>query len=245
MIPKYQALNINYKKDNQILNDFSYVFEPYLYGLISDRPEENTNVLKILAGLVGPDNGSVTLDGKNVFTSFQEKERALRKQIGYVFQSGGLLSNLNVLENLLVPYDFHFPDVSHEEKMGKIMSYFTEFGISENILKERPAKLTISVRKALLFIRTYITEPKIIIYDDPCMNCGQHLKKTVLKQMMKLREENIIQIFCESVNVHMYEITDKIILLKEGRLFSSSTFKEMKSSSSDFVTNLISKLYAE
>lgn len=245
MIPKLQALNISYKKENQILKDFSFPFEPGLYGIISDRPEENSNVLKIFAGLVGPDNGSVELDGSNVFTSFHQKERAIRKQIGFVFQSGGLLSNLNVLENLLVPYDFHFPDLAHDLKMEKIKSYMEEFGLSESILKERPAKLTISIRKALLFIRTYITEPKIIIYDDPCMNCGQHVKKIVLKKIMNLREENIIQIFCESVNVHLYEMTDKVILLKEGELFSSTTFKEMKNSNSDFVTSLISKLYAE
>jgi ABC-type transporter Mla maintaining outer membrane lipid asymmetry ATPase subunit MlaF len=245
MMQKLEAQHVCYKKENPILSDFSFTFEKPLYGIISNRNEENSNILKILAGLLNPDSGSVLLDGRNVFTSFQKKERVIRKQIGFVFQSGGLLSNLNVLENLLVPYDFHFPDVSREEKLEKILIYLNGFGLSESILSERPAKLTISVRKALLFIRTYIVDPKIIFYDDPLMNCSQQVQRSIFEMILKLKEEKTIQIFCETVDAQMYKLADEVILFNEGEIYSSSSFSELKNSNSDYVTSLILKLFAE
>ncbi|MCK9211583.1 MAG: ATP-binding cassette domain-containing protein [Ignavibacteriaceae bacterium] len=242
---KLEANNVFYKKENQILSDFSFSFDEHLYGILSDQQEENSNVLKVLAGLREPDQGNILLDGKNVYTTFQKKERAIRKQIGFVFQYGGLLSNLSVLENLLVPYDFHFPEISLGEKKGKISGFMALFGLSEKILNERPAKLTISARKALLFIRTYLTEPKIIFYDDPFINCNLQIKKTILQLILKLKEKQIIQIFCESIDEQLYELADKVILLQQGKLYSSNTFKEFKKSNSEFVTGLISKLLAE
>ncbi|MCK9426000.1 MAG: ATP-binding cassette domain-containing protein [Ignavibacteriaceae bacterium] len=242
---KLEANNVSYNKENQILNDFSFSFDQQLYGILSDQSEENTNVLKVLAGLLEPNGGKVLLDGKNVFTSFQKKERTIRKQIGFVFQYGGLLSNINVLENLLVPYDFHFPEISFEEKKKKIARLMEIFELPGKILTERPAKLTISTRKALLFIRTYLTEPKIIFYDDPFMNCSFQIKRTILQMILKLKEENIIQIFCESIDAQLYELADTVIFLQQGTLYSSNTFNEFKKSKSDFVTGLISKLLAE
>lgn len=245
MMEKLEAQLVCYEKGNPILSDFSFTFEKPLYGIISDRTEGNSNVLKILAGLLNPDSGSVLLGGRNVFTSFQKRERAVRKQIGFVFQAGGLLSNLTVLENLLVPYDFHFPDVSLEEKMEKILIYLNGFGLAESILSERPAKLTLSIRKALLFIRTYIVEPKIIFYDDPIMNCSHQVQRSIFEMILKLKEEKIIQIFCETVDAQLYALADEVILLKEGKLYSSTSFSELKNSDSDFVTGLILKLFAE
>ena len=245
MMEKLEAQHVCYQNENPILSDFSFVFEKPLYGIISNRTEENSNVLKILAGLLNPDSGSVLLGGRNVFTSFQKRERVVRKQIGFVFQAGGLLSNLTVLENLLVPYDFHFPDVSLEEKREKILIYLNGFGLSESILSERPAKLTLSIRKALLFIRTYIVEPKIIFYDDPIMNCSHQVQRSIFEMILKLKEEKIIQIFCETVDAQMYALADEVLLIKDSKLYSSTSFSELKNSNSDFVTGLILKLFAE
>ncbi|OIO23795.1 MAG: hypothetical protein COZ80_12180 [Ignavibacteria bacterium CG_4_8_14_3_um_filter_37_9] len=245
MMQKLEANKVFYKKETQLLKDFSFSFGGQLYGILSDQPEENSNVLKVLAGLIQPDKGKILLGGENVYTSFQKKERAVRKQIGFVFQHGGLLSNLNVLENLLVPYDFHFPEISLDRKKEKISGLMDFFGLPVKILTERPAKLTISTQKALLFIRTYLTEPKIIFYDDPFMNCSLEIKKSIFKLILKLKEEKIIQIFSESVDVQLYELADMVILLQQGAYYSSDTFKVLKKSNADFVTGLISKLLAE
>ncbi|MFA4923836.1 MAG: ATP-binding cassette domain-containing protein [Ignavibacteriaceae bacterium] len=236
---KLEVNNVFYKKENQILNDFSFSFDEKLYGILSDQPEDNSNVLKVLAGLLEPYQGNILLDGKNVFTSFQKKERAVRKQIGFVFQHGGLLSNLSVLENLLVPYDFHYPEISLEEKKEKISGFMEIFGLRGKILTERPAKLTISTQKALLFIRTYLTEPKIIFYDDPFMNCSLQVKKPVLSFILKLREEKTVQIFCESVDTQLYEMADEVMLLQKGALLASALLKELKHTNADFINRLI------
>jgi len=242
MMKKFEANNVSYKKENQILNDFSFSFDKPLIGILTDQQDENTSVLKILAGLIEPEEGSIRLEGENVYTSFNKKEKAIRKQIGFVFQHGGLLSNLTILENFLVPYDFHFPEKSLKEKMEKITGLMDSFELSGGILSERPAKLTLSMRKALLFIRTYLIEPKIIFYDDPFMNCPSQIKKSILNQILKLREEQTIQIFCDSIDAHLYELADTVILLKQGELISSATFKELKNSDSDFVNSLTSKI---
>lgn len=242
---KLEAHNVFYKKEKFILNDFSFSFENKLYGIISDQPEENSGVLKVFAGLLDPERGNILLNGRNVFTSFQKNERAVRKQIGFVFQRGGLLSNLNVLENLLVPYDFHFPDLSHEEKMEKIVSHLKFFNLDENILSERPAKVSISIRKALLFIRTYLTEPNVIFYDDPYMNCTQHVKKSIIEMIFKLKEEHVIQIFSESIDCSLYELADNVLIIKDGGLHASGSFSELKNSNAGFAPCLISHLFEE
>jgi len=223
-----RAHNVSFEKENAILKNFSFTFDQQLYGILSDQPTENSTILKVLAGLLKPSAGTIEVDGKNVFTSFQKRERTIRKQIGFVFQSGGLLSNLSVQENLLLPFDFHFSDVPIQEKLKKILSYFEMFGLSEKILGERPAKLTISMRKALLFIRTYLTEPKIIFYDDPCMNCSHQVKKSVFEMIIKLKNAKTVQVFSESVDLHLYGLAEKVLLLKEGELHAAATLNELK-----------------
>lgn len=242
---KFEANNVHLKMENEILHDFSFHFDDGLYGILTDQPEETPTILKVLAGLLEPDAGRIMLNGKNVYTSFRKKEIAIRKQIGFVFQHGALLSNLTVLENLLVPYDFHFPEISLKEKMGKISDFLKIFELPEKVLEARPAKLTISTQKGLLFIRTYLLEPEIIFYDDPFINCSLQIKKAIYQFIMKLKSEETIQIFSDSIDTQLYEWADSVLLLKQGELFRSETFQELKTSDSTIVNGLISKFLEE
>jgi len=242
---KLEAQNISLTTRIPVLTNFSYSFEKGIYGILTDQPGENSNLLKVLAGLLEPAAGSVTLEGKNVFTSFDKSERVVRKEIGFVFQLGGLLANLSIMENLLLPFDFHFPEIPLEEKKERINLMLHSFALKEEILNHRPASLTVSVRKALLFVRMLLVEPTIIFYDNPFMNCTLQLKNILMELILTQREKNCLQIFSDCTDTKLLGIAGRILVFKSGVLYMTGTLDELKATGDDFIHDLISNLYDE
>ena len=142
--------------------------------------------LNIVAGLLSADKGSLSLDGTNYMElPDEEKSKFRNKNIGFIPQSPALLSYLNVLENIRLPYDMYEKEGDSE---GKARYFLNELGL-EHLAKSYPKELSGGELRRIIIARALMTEPKILIADEPTSDLDIEATKEVMDLLKKINEK--------------------------------------------------------
>ena len=142
--------------------------------------------LNIVAGLLSADKGSLSLDGTNYMElPDEEKSKFRNKNIGFIPQSPALLSYLNVLENIRLPYDMYEKDGDSE---GKARYFLNELGL-QHLAKSYPKELSGGELRRIIIARALMTEPKILIADEPTSDLDIEATKEVMDLLKKINEK--------------------------------------------------------
>lgn len=134
--------------------------------------------LKLISGVIHPDQGEVLLMDSNLMTCTEARYTELRKNISYAYQHGVMLSNLTIMENLLMPLNLHFPHLSKDDKIDFIQRFTEKAGLSL-LLSRRPVELQFTEKKLFGIIRSLIIEPACLILDEPFQHLEQEDKDLV------------------------------------------------------------------
>ena len=142
--------------------------------------------LNIVAGLLSADKGSLSLDRTNYMELPDEEKSEFRnKNIGFIPQSPALLSYLNVLENIRLPYDMYEKEGDSE---GKARYFLNELGL-EHLAKSYPKELSGGELRRIIIARALMTEPKILIADEPTSDLDIEATKEVMDLLKKINEK--------------------------------------------------------
>ena len=117
--------------------------------------------------------------------SDEEKSEFRNKNIGFIPQSPALLSYLNVLENIRLPYDMYEKDGDSE---GKARYFLNELGL-EHLAKSYPKELSGGELRRIIIARALMTEPKILIADEPTSDLDIEATKEVMDLLKKINEK--------------------------------------------------------
>ena len=202
--------------DRTVLNDISVEFETGKTNLIIGKSGSGKTVLlKSLVGLHEIDSGDVWYDDVN-FTRLGFRDRkAIRKDIGMIFQGGALLDSSSVEENVKLPLDL-FTAQSEAEKLERVNFCLQRVRL-ENAGHLYPAELSGGMIKRVAIARAIVLNPKYLFCDEP--NSG-------LDPQTSIVIDNLIhEITCEYnittiINTHdmnsVMEIGEKIVFIYEG-----------------------------
>lgn len=140
-----------------------------LCKVITNSDYERKALLDTILGIKKPISGTVSLFGKDIFSSTQKELGTIFGRIGVVWEDGGLISNLKVWENLILPKWYHTGKITGEMEK-KAFDIFKEIGINSIPLAEYMGKLPGTLpeheRRLIGLVRAILTEPEIIIYDS-------------------------------------------------------------------------------
>ena len=144
-----------------------------------------TTIVNMIAGLVAPDRGRIEMDGTLLFNSMAKLSvPPHRRRIGYVFQDGRLFPHLSVAQNLDygrwmrgLPRD----DAAHERVVGML-------GI-EHLLKRRTGALSGGERQRIAMGRALLTQPRLLLLDEPLASLDAARKAEILPYLERLRDE--------------------------------------------------------
>jgi len=142
--------------------------------LLGETGSGKTLTLKIAAGLLRPDSGTVDVLGERVSQMSERELLALRRKAGFVFQEGALFDSLTVGEN--VAYRLHEDHVNEEEIEPRVREVleFVELGHTQKLL---PSELSGGMRRRVSIARAVVNRPPIVFYDSPTAAWTRSLRK--------------------------------------------------------------------
>ena len=123
-------------------------------------------LIKIIAGLLKPDEGYVNVLGKEVDKLDERELRTLRLKVGFSFQNSALYDSMTVRENLEFPLVRNSKNLGREEIDRSVETVLDAVGLSQTI-NQMPAELSGGQRKRIGIARTLILQPEIMLYDEP------------------------------------------------------------------------------
>jgi phospholipid/cholesterol/gamma-HCH transport system ATP-binding protein len=180
-------------------NDVWIGFEegPILRGLtFSAQPEETlvllgetgtgkTLALKLAAGLLRPDRGTVQVLGQEVSGKSEHELLEFRRQVGFVFQEGALFDSLTVGENVAYRLE---EDGASEEVIAPQVQEVLRFVELEDTSAMLPSELSGGMRRRVSIARALITRPPIVLYDSPTAGLDPITSQTIITLILRLRD---------------------------------------------------------
>ena len=183
-------------------------------AIVGTSGSGKSTLLHMLGGLDRPTSGSVTVDGKDIFTL---KDEALtifrRRKIGFVFQSYNLVPVLTVYENIVLPVqlDGGKADASYVQEV------ITALGL-EKKLSNLPSQLSGGQQQRVAIARALATKPAIVLADEPTGNLDSRTSQDVLS-LMKVTSRKFAQTMVMIThNEEIAQLADRIVRIEDGQI---------------------------
>lgn len=175
-----------------------------------------STLLQILGGLDRPSEGSVEIDGINIFKKDDDTLSQFRNQtIGFVFQFHHLLSEFTAIENVMMPA--MIAGKNRKELVGKAEYLLDEVGLGHR-LKHRPGELSGGEMQRAAVARALMNDPKIVLADEPSGNLDQSSSDALHKLLWKLSRKDNRTFIIVTHNMDLASDADKVIEIFDGRV---------------------------
>ncbi len=197
-----------------------------------------TTLLKMIGGQLHPDAGEVIVDGQNVHRLKRSELYQLRKKMGMLFQSGALLTDLTVFENIAYPLREH-TNLSESMIYSMVLIKLQAVGLSAAHTL-MPAELSGGMARRVALARALALDPMMIMYDEPFT--GQD--PISLGVLVKLIQETNSALKLTSIMVshdvnETMSIADDVKIISQGKVVAAGTRQEIEQSDSAWVRQFI------
>jgi phospholipid/cholesterol/gamma-HCH transport system ATP-binding protein len=193
-------------------------------------------LLKCIVGLMQPDSGTVLFEGKSILDMNIDELNEARKHMGFLFQGAALYDSMTVRENLDFPLIRNF-NFSEKEREEKIKSVLEKVGLSEAIDK-MPAELSGGMKKRIGLARTIITEPDLILYDEPTTGLDPITTKEISQLVVELQKDLKVSSIVVTHDLMCAQIVaDHAVVLKDGKIRYQGDLKNLTESDDPFLKN--------
>ncbi len=196
-------------------------------------------LLKCIVRLLEPDSGEVFIEGTDVLKLEVKELNEIRKHLGFLFQGAALYDSMSVRENLEFPLIRHF-NYSAQEREEKVKSVLEKVSLEEAIDK-MPSELSGGMKKRIGLARSIISEPKLMLYDEPTTGLdpitSKEISSLILELQKSLKMTSIVvthDLLCAEI------IADRAIMLNEGVVQHEGTITELTTSRDPFLRNFFS-----
>ena len=192
-------------------------------------------LIKCLVGLEWPDEGEITVFGKNLPSLNYRELNESRKRTGFLFQNAALYDSMTVRENLLFPLRQLKKDMTKEKKESLIMEMLDNVGLAEAI-DQLPSKLSGGQNKRIGLARTLILRPELMLYDEPTTGLDTGTGKEISELMIKMKKKYNISSITITHDMTCARMTaDRIIMLREGVVVARGTYEELEKSDDEWI----------
>ena len=179
-----------------------------------------STLLNILGLLDNPTGGEYRLNGEDVSTYTEAQRTALRKGvIGFVFQSFNLIDELNVYENIELP--LLYMGVSASERKRRVEDAMNRMAIAHRV-KHFPQQLSGGQQQRVAIARAVVTNPKLILADEPTGNLDSKNGAEVMNLLTELNKEGTT-IIMVTHSQHDAGYADRVINLFDGQVVTDVT----------------------
>ncbi len=195
-----------------------------IVGLLGRNGAGKTTTFRMTVGMIDADQGSVTFDGQDV-TSLAMYKRA-QLGMGYLSQEPSVFQRLSVEDNLLAILET-MRGLSRKERLQKAAHLMDQFGLSGQ-RRQLARTLSGGERRKLEIARAMVTEPKLIMLDEPFSGVDPKAVEDLQTEILHLKHERGIAILLTDHNVReTLRVTDRSYIINEGCKLAEGTPQEI------------------
>jgi phospholipid/cholesterol/gamma-HCH transport system ATP-binding protein len=210
-----------YKKfgANQVFKGLSLrVSDGKVMALIGGSGSGKSVLLKHIAGLVRADRGRIVLDGKDMGSIKSRDLAALRSKIGFLFQGGALFDSMTVLENVAFPLHER-TKLSADVVERRAVEELDHVGLSGSEYKY-PSQLSGGMIKRAALARALITDPQIMLFDEPTTGLDPVTGLSILRLIDACRRRlSFTGIIVTHEIPRVFDFVDSVALIKDGVVY--------------------------
>lgn len=225
---------------NIILDDISlYVDRGENFVVFGQSGTGKSVLLKCIIGLLKPETGKIFINDKNVIELKKKELNKIRKNIGFLFQGAALYDSMTVRENLEFPLKKNF-DFTQKEIDEKVKTALDHVSLEEAIDK-MPSELSGGMKKRIGLARSIITEPELMLYDEPTTGLDPITSKEISELILTLQKRlNMTSIVVTHDLICANIIADRAIFLRDSKISYEGTIPELINSDDKFLRNFFS-----
>ena len=221
--PLFELKNLSFSsKNNSIIHDTNLTIERGTTTIIQgESGSGKSTMLKLIAGIFVPSGGKVLYNGYDIQTMSAQQNEEFRKKSAFVFQNSALWANQDILQNVSLPLQTHFPKMTTYERIRRVKEMCTSRGYAR-ALTLRPSDLSIGEQKKIAIARALITSPEILFLDECTESLGRSASEIVIDILKDFCSQGKTLIYA-SHSIHFRNnlpgkeyIIDKGILISEN-----------------------------
>jgi lipopolysaccharide export system ATP-binding protein len=207
-----------------VVNQVSFdVAEGEIVGLLGRNGAGKTTSFRMTIGMISPDQGQVLFNGQDV-TKLPMYQRA-KRGMGYLAQEPSIFQRLSVRDNLMAILETR--PLKKAERQQRAEELMAQFDLAKN--RDQQARtLSGGERRKLEIARSLISEPSLILLDEPFAGVDPVAVEELQTEVRKLRDEYRISMLMTDHNVHhILAVCDRVYVISEGRVFAEGTPKQI------------------
>jgi phospholipid/cholesterol/gamma-HCH transport system ATP-binding protein len=205
--------------------------------IIGRSGEGKSVLLKQIIGLIHPTSGAVIVDNQDITKLRAADLQRIYKKFGYVFQFAALLDSLTVFENIgIVLLENGQPA---ETVLPIVKQKLSAVNLDADVLHKYPSELSGGMRKRVGLARTLITNPEIILYDEPTTGLDPINTRLIHELMFDMQQRLPITSVVISHDTEIFKYADNVALLHMGKIRYYGSAKTIWESDNPYVYQFI------
>ena len=200
-----------------------------------------STIIKHIVGLLKPTSGDIIYNETSNIANMNEKDlRNLRKEIGFLFQSGALFDSMNVFDNVAFPLKEH-TNLSNEQIKAEVLKHLEIVGLDSSTVKDLfPDELSGGMRKRVGLARTIIVKPKVLLYDEPTSGLDPITSDTISQLILKIQKDfNTTSILISHDIKETFKSADYFAMLYDGKIVEYGDEEYFKNSKVKIVQDFL------
>jgi ABC-type sugar transport system ATPase subunit len=206
-----------YYKSSAVVKDFSLEVEKSeRLAILGHSGSGKTTVLRLLAGFIAPDSGSILIDGEVVASEGKIIKEPESRNLGMVFQDLALWPHLTVKGNL--EFGLKAKGLAVKVRNQRIQEILQQIQMGKYV-HVRPAELSGGQQQRVAFARALILHPEALLMDEPLSNLDVELNIQLRKEIINLHQQiGFTLVYVTHDREEAYEIADRIIVMEDGQI---------------------------
>lgn len=227
--------NISKKyKDKEILKNINFdIKEGELVCILGPSGCGKTTLLNIIGGFISDFSGDVLLSDENINNIPPEK-----REIATVFQSYGLFTHKNVIDN--VSYGLKLLKIDKNTRENRAKEMLEKVGLA-GYEKKKIKELSGGEQQRVAIARSMVLNPKLLLLDEPLSNLDVHLRDVMRKEIKKIQKQfGVTMIIVTHDQEDAFKLADRVIVINEGHIEQIGTPEELyKEPKNNFISSFI------
>ncbi|WSW98511.1 ectoine/hydroxyectoine ABC transporter ATP-binding protein EhuA [Streptomyces sp. NBC_00989] len=206
---------------NTVLDDLDFSVESGKHvTLIGPSGSGKTTILRLLMTLTKPDEGTITVDGEQLFPAPEKQVREIRKKIGMVFQQFNLFPNMTVLRNV-TEAPVTVLGMPKDEAEARALELLDLVGLADKA-GARPTQLSGGQQQRVAIARALAMRPQVLLLDEVTSALDPELVAGVLDVLRDIARTTDITMLCVTHEMNFArDISDQVLMFDSGRVIES------------------------